>query len=48
MLDRIADNSDTLTWLRGVEEIKEFLRDALEVISNRMKVNVSKMTSKRM
>jgi hypothetical protein len=44
MLDRIVDNSDTLTWLRRFEEIKEFLRDALEVVSNRMKVNVSKMT----
>jgi hypothetical protein len=44
MLNRIVNNSDTLTCLRRVEKIEEFLRDALEVISNRMKVNISKMT----
>jgi hypothetical protein len=48
MLDRIVNNSDTLTWFVGVEKVEEFLRDALEVISNGMEVNISKMTGERM
>jgi hypothetical protein len=48
MLDRIVNNSDTLTCFRGVDEIEQFLGNALKVISNGMEVNISKMTGKRM